>query len=425
MNLYIIAPCRKEDIWRKKRATFTLPPMSLAILASLTPSDFTIKVTDELVGDIDFDYPADLVALSVNTTSAFRSYDVAGRFRRRGAKIVMGGIHPSVMTEESAQYADSIVIGEAEVIWEEVLNDFRRGDLRKIYACDEKPSPDAIPVPMWEYLNEKKYYVPRTFQASRGCPYGCNFCSSTHFFGVKYRFRPIEKVIGEIKEYPKKMVVFVDDNIVGNPDYSRELFKALKGLNKMWVAQSSIDIAKDEALLRLASESGCAGILIGFESIRYGNRSEVKKLKKVDEYEEAIRLIKSHGLSVHGSFVFGFDEDTIDIFRSTVDFVLRNRLEVANYCKLTPFPGTRLFEKMDNEGRLLHKDWALYDRYNVVFQPKNFTIDEFKKFADEAYKKTFSMSSILRRTPSVIRNIPYYYAMNMSYWLGARARRKS
>ncbi|MGE5892800.1 MAG: B12-binding domain-containing radical SAM protein [bacterium] len=425
MNLHIIAPCRGEDIWRKKKATFTLPPMSLALLAALTPPEFTIRVTDELVDDIDFRFPADLVALSVNTTNAFRAYEVAQKFRESGAAVVMGGIHPSVMPDESLRHADSIVIGEAEPVWPEVLDDFKRGALKSTYHCAQKPDPGLIPQPRWEFLGEKKYYVPRTFQVSRGCPHGCSFCSSTQFFGVQYRFRPIDRVVDEISSYPKRMVVFVDDNIVGKPDYSRELFKALRGLRKMWVAQSSIDIAKDESLLKLAAESGCAGLLIGFESIRYENRADVKKLRSADDYAAAIRIIKKHGIGVHGSFVFGFDDDTADLFSSTMDFVLRNRLDVANYCKLTPFPGTRLFERMEQEGRLLHRNWSLYDRYNVIFQPKHFSIEEFKDLADGIYRKTYSIPSILRRTPRVMRNIPYYYAINMSYWRGARLRRSS
>jgi len=425
MNIYIISPCREQDIWRKKRSTFTLPPMALAILAALTPNDINIKVTDELVDDIDFSFPADLVTLSVNTTNAFRSYEVARIFKERGAKVIMGGIHPSAMPEEAAQHADSVVRGEAETIWKILIEDVRKGDLKQIYTCENKPDPADIPSPRWDLLNDRKYYVPRTFQVSRGCPYGCSFCSSTQFFGVKYRFRPIDLIANELRSYPKKMAVFVDDNIVGKPDYSRELFRALKGIGKMWVAQSSIDIAKDESLLQLASESGCAGLLIGFESIRYENRSDVKKLRSPEEYADAIRVIKGHGIGVHGSFVFGFDDDTPELFYSTMDFVMKNRLDVANYCKLTPYPGTKLFEKMDAEGRLLHKDWSQYDRYNIVYQPKSLSIEEFKFLADDIYRKTYSIPSVIKRMPSVLKHIPYYFAINMSYWYGARARRRS
>lgn len=422
MKLYLISPCRPEDIWRKRRATFVLPPMSLAILAALTPSNIEIRITDELVDDIDFDYPADLVALSVMTTNAPRSYEVADTFRQKGRKVIMGGIHPSTLSEEAIAHADSIVSGEAEGIWPWIIEDFISGDLKRLYIYNDHPDPSSIPSPRWELLKEDRYFVPRTFQVSRGCPYGCSFCSSTSFFGMKYRFRPVGSIIDELRVYNKRLAVFVDDNIVGNPEYSRVLFSALKGLGKRWVAQSSIDIARDEGLLRLAAESGCAGLLIGFESVRYDNRLDVKKLKKVSEYEEAIKRIKAFGIGVHGSFLFGLDEDTVEVFESTVDFVLRNRLEVANYCKLTPFPGTRLYEKMSNEGRLIHRDWSRYDRYHVVFHPKPFSVDVLYKKTDWAYRKTYSPSSIWRRRPSSLKNLPYHLAINMDYWLGRRRR---
>lgn len=398
--------------------------MALALLASLTPGSFDIKITDELVEDIDFSYEPHLVALSVNTTNSLRAYEVADFFRNKGAKIIMGGIHPSVMPEEALRYADSVVVGEAEGVWPEVIADFQKGKLKDLYNCSEHPDMSDVPEPAWEFLKGNRYFVPRTFQVSRGCPYGCSFCSSTSFFGMEYRFRPIERVAEEIRRYQKKFIVFVDDNIAGRPDYSRELFNAFKPLKKRWVAQSSIDIAKDERLLKLAAESGCAGLLIGFESIRYGNKKDIGKLRSPEEYAEKIRLIHSYGIGVHGSFVFGFDGDTEDVFMDTLNFVRRNRLEVANYCKLTPFPGTVLFDRMSSEGRLLTTDWSRYDRYHLVFKPKNIDIERFYHLADEAYRKTYSPLSILRRTPGVLKNIPYYYAINLSYWLGSRLRRK-
>jgi radical SAM superfamily enzyme YgiQ (UPF0313 family) len=397
--------------------------MSLAILASLTPEPVEIKITDELVEDIDFSVKPDLVAISVNTTNSFRAYEVAGHFRNKGARIIMGGIHPSFMSEEAFRYADSVVIGEAESIWQEVIADFQRGRLKPLYQ-GTYPDMEAIPHPKWELLKNKSYFVPRTFQVSRGCPYGCSFCSSTRFFGQKYRFRPVNNIVEEIKSYDKKFIVFVDDNIVGKPDYSRELFLALKPLKKRWVAQSSIDIAKDESLLKLAAESGCAGLLIGFESIRYSNKKDIRKLRTPEEYAEKIKIIHSYGIGVHGSFVFGFDEDTVDVFKDTVDFVFKNRLEVANYCKLTPFPGTELYEKMRKEERLITMNWSKYDRYHLVFRPKNIGIEKIYSLTDEAYQKTYSPISIIRRTPHVIKNIPYYFAINLNYWFGAKSRMK-
>ena len=418
MRVHLIAPCRAEAIWRKRRGTFTLPQMSLAILSALTPPDIEMKVTDELVEDIDFSYPADAVALSVNTANSLRAYEVARIFREKGAKVLMGGIHPSMLPDEAALHADAIVVGEAEGVWPALIEDLRAGGLKPRYESSH-PDPSEIPFPRWDTLNAKRYFVPRTFQVSRGCPHGCSFCSSTRFFGMKYRMRPIGSALEELKSYPRRFIVFVDDNIAGNPDYSKELFTAMRPLKKRWVAQSSIDIAKDETLLRLASESGCAGLLIGLESIRYGNKKDVKKLRALSEYEEMIRRIKRAGIGVHGSFIFGFDDDDLSVFDSTVDFVMRNRLEAANYCKLTPYPGTRLFEAFQKEGRLIHTDWSKYDRYNIVYRPKNLSIDELKQKTDEAYRKTYSLGSILRRCPSVIKSIPYYFALNLSYRAGA------
>ncbi|MGW8272611.1 MAG: B12-binding domain-containing radical SAM protein [Thermodesulfovibrionales bacterium] len=425
MNVYLVAPCRQEDIWRKRRATFTLPPMALGIIACLTPPPFRVKVTDELVDDIDYLFPADLVGLSVNTTNALRAYEIAADFRRRGATVVMGGIHPSVLPEESLLHADCVVIGEAENVWAELLEDFAQRRLKRVYHASERPSADDIPTPAWRMLNSRKYFVPRTVQASRGCPHGCGFCSASSFFGQKYRFRPVSRVIDELRDYERKMVVFVDDNIAASPDYAGELFMALKPLRKMWVAQAGIEIGNNERLLRLAAESGCAGLLIGFESICYENRHDVRKLKKADYYAEAVRTIKGHGIGVHGSFVFGFDQDTPDLFQATLDFVLDNRLDVANYCTLTPYPGTRLFEEMESEGRLLHKNWALYDRYNLVFRPRLLSGERLAALTDELYRRTYCMSSIMRRVPWGARKLPYYFAINLSYRFGARERKRS
>lgn len=424
-RLYIIAPCRPEEIWRKKRATFVLPQMSIAILAELTPPDFDIKVTDELVDDIDFTYPADLVAITSNTTNAPRAYAVADEFRKRGARIVMGGIHPSVLPEEALGHADSVAVGEAENIWQTILEDFLSGTMKNIYQGGGYPDAAVIPSGRWDLLNTKRYYVPRTFQASRGCPHGCGFCSSTQFFGIRHRCRPVGRIVDEFRTYRKKIAVFIDDNIAGNPAYARELFKALIPLRQRWVSQCSVDIARDSELLRLASESGCEGLLIGFESINSANAEDVRKLRKASQYAEAIREIKRHGIGVHGSFIFGFDHDTPELFEATLRFVMENRLEVANFCNLTPFPGTRLFSEFHAQERIVTTDWSRYDRYHIVYRPAHLSAKELQRLTREVYCRTYRLTSILRRMPGKLRNIPPYLAINLSYRLGARRLRRS
>lgn len=399
--------------------------MSLAIIAALSPPDIEMKVTDELVDDVDFDFPADLVAISTNSTNAPRAYAVAKTFRERGAKVIMGGIHPSVMPDEALQHSDSVFIGEAEGTWEKVIDDFITGKLQDVYRCEGYPDPSKIPSGRWGMLNTGRYYVPRTFQTSRGCPHGCSFCSSTQFFGIKQRCRPVGHVIRELSGYKGRLIVFVDDNITGNHAYAKELFTAIKKIKKRWVAQSSIEIAKDNELLRFAAESGCAGLLIGFESVDSSNARDVRKLREAEVYADHIKEIKSHGIGVHGSFIFGFDNDPPDIFENTLDFVMRNRLEVANYCKLTPFPGTRLFSVMLSQGRILHQNWERYDRYNIVFEPKNISIEELYERTLEVYKRTYALGSILKRMPGQIKNIPPYFAINLSYRLGSKRLRIS
>jgi len=329
------------------------------------------------------------------------------------------------MPDEVLLHADSLLIGEAEEMWPKILDDFLTNILQPRYRCTSYPDPSKIPSGKWDVIHQKRYYVPRTFQTSRGCPYGCSFCSSTQFFGMQHRCRPIGRVISELREYKGRIAVFIDDNIAGSPAYAKELFRAMKPLKQRWAAQTSLDIARDSELLRLAAESGCAGLLIGFESINALNSGDVKKIRNVEQYAEHIREIKAHGIGVHGSFIFGFDSDTHDIFDRTVEFVMHNRLEVANYCKLTPFPGTKLFEEMSAQGRILHGNWEKYDRYNIVYVPKNISAEELYRKTAEAYLKTYSVASILRRMPSKLQNILPYLAMNVSYRLGAKRLRSS
>ncbi len=425
MRLYIISPCRPEDFWRKRRATFTLPQMSLAILAALTPSHVETKITDELVDDIDFNYPVNLVAITTNTTNAPRAYQVAKAFREKGATIIMGGIHPSVMPDEALQHADSVFIGEAENLWGNVIEDFMANSLKQVYRTEKFPDPADIPFGRWDLLKTGRYYTKQTFQSTRGCPHGCSFCSSTQFFGVKHRCRPVGNVIAELKGYKGRLAIFIDDNIAGNLTYARELFTAIKKIKRRWVAQTSIEIAKDSSLLKLAAESGCAGLLIGFESVITENSKDVRKLRRVEQYAEAVREIKSHGISVHGSFIFGFDNDTPDVFKATVDFVMKNRLEVANYCKLTPFPGTRLYSEMLAQSRIIDHNWEHYDRHTLVYKTNHISPEELHNNAREAYLKTYSVKSILQRMPSNMKNILPYFAINLSYRLGARRLSKS
>jgi radical SAM superfamily enzyme YgiQ (UPF0313 family) len=418
MKLYLIHPDpnyyeRQESKERKS----LFPPLGLLQVAGLTPPDIEIKLTDEAVEDIDFDYPANLVGISFNTASAIRAFDIAKEFRKRGAKVVMGGAHPSMMPEECAQYADAVCIGEAECYWTRLLEDAEKGNLQKFYRCEGFPPLQGVPFPRRDLLDPQKYAVFYTVQTTRGCPYNCEFCSVTRFFGRTYRTRPVEEVIREVEQLSGKIIIFVDDNILGNPNYAKELFKALIPLKKIWLSQGSINMTKDEELLRLAVRSGCRGLFIGFESIsEEALREAGKKHNIVQEYRDAIRRLHNAGIAIIGAFIFGFDSDDKDVFKRTVDFVYKERIDLPQFSILTPLPGTALYEKMEKEGRIFSKDWSKYTGNHCVYYPKNMTPEELEAGLEWAYKEMCNFLPLLRRTFSFSRRFPVSFLLNYYYY---------
>lgn len=266
MKLELIVPATKEQ--RHRRRWALCPPLAPAMIAALTPPDVEVSITDENVSTIDFKKEVDLVGITVITSTANRAYEIADFFRTKGVKVVLGGIHPSVLPEEAGQHADAVVIGEAELTWPRLITDIKAGQLQKIYQHNERPSLAGLPIPRRELYSRSRYIIPNTISTSRGCPYSCSFCSVSLFSGRTYRCRPIGEVIKEIGTLDrKKPIIFVDDNIVGKPAYAKELFHALMPHKLKWLGQSSVNIASDDELLRLAAASGCIGLLIGFESI--------------------------------------------------------------------------------------------------------------------------------------------------------------
>lgn len=266
MKIELIAPGWQEpSLWSVP--TFRLPPLSLPMIASLTPDDFDISISDENISPIDFNKDIDLAAITVMTPLAPRAYEIADRFRAKGVRVVLGGMHPSFLPEEAIQHADAVVIGEAEGVWAELLEDFKQGKLKQFYKCSSFPQLENLPIPRRELFPSKGYFTVNTVQVTRGCPFDCDFCTVTKFFGNKHRYRPIDEVVVEVSSLKGKSVVFVDDNIIGNIPYAKELFKALIPLKIKWLSHASINVARDEELLRLSAESGCVGYMIGFESI--------------------------------------------------------------------------------------------------------------------------------------------------------------
>ena len=395
-----------------------MPPLGLIQIASVTPDNFEIEIIDENVESLKFE-ETDVVGISFMTSSAFRAYEIADRYRDMGSTVILGGIHPSILPQEATKHADSVIIGEADEIWDTVIRDYNQNKLKKHYTAKHKPDLSKLPPLRDDLIKKEKYFFPNLFQTSRGCPISCDFCSVSRFNGTRVRHRPIHDVISEI-EYVgtegrlRRHVFFVDDNIVADPRYAKELFKALKPLNIKWGSQTSILFGKDTELMELAVESGCRAILIGFESISQDALREIHKghLYRTREYKNIINAIHSCGVVLEGAFIFGLDSDDRHVFKRTVDFCYETNMQVAQFSVLTPFPGTILYERLEREGRILTRDWGQYDAFHTVFQPLQMSAEELQKGVEWSYGAFYSFASSIKRIACMLPKIgPRYTSL--------------
>jgi radical SAM superfamily enzyme YgiQ (UPF0313 family) len=414
VKLELIVPAIPENLQKRKKSP--CPPLGLAMVAAVTPPEVEVSLTDENVTVIDFQKENDLVGITAMTITAQRAYDIADTFRAKGVKVILGGSHPSALPEEASQHADAVVIGEAEGIWPNVIEDFKANKLQRIYHHSERPSLLNLPIPRRDLFAEGAYYFRNTISATRGCPFACSYCSVTSFFGHTYRRRPLEKILKEIETMKhRKFIGFVDDNIVGNHKFAKELFRAMVPYKIKWAGQASITIARDDELLKLAAESGCIILLIGFETLSQAGLAALgKKVNVVDEYETAIRKIHSHGIAIHGFFILGLDEDDEDVFEHTLRFAREMRLESAQFAWPVPYPGTALSESLDKAGRIVTKDWSQY-KSNVVFEPKLMSREVLQKGHDWVWREFYSLPSIWRRVGVARRNLVILWATNLIY----------
>jgi radical SAM superfamily enzyme YgiQ (UPF0313 family) len=404
MRLLLISPSNKPG--RKVLKAIRMPQLGFHIIASLTPEDIEVTVMDEQIREIDFSLDFDLVGISCMTATANRSYQLADRYRQKGSHVVLGGIHPTILPEEAIRHADAVVIGEAEGCWADVIADFRKNKLRRFYHV---PAPDLSqsPSPRRDFQIDKALFNCVGLVTTRGCPYACEFCSVTDFYGRKIRHRPVSMVVEDIKQSGSKAFLILDDNIAGHPEYSTQLFEALIPLGIEWVGQSSISLAKDKEMLRLCRLSGCAALFFGVESVSPASLIGLKKsLKSIEETEEAVKIIQDNGIAFHPSIILGFDTDTKAIFDDTLTFLARTRLPTMALHVLTPYPGTRLYRRFKDQGRIISDDWRHYDHRTVVFQPKNMTPEELAEGHRYVQSEFYSFSSILRHIPSLLRVSP-------------------
>ncbi len=381
------------------RATGALfPPLNLATLAALTPPEHEVEIDDGCLGPVAATRPADLVAITAMTAQAPAAYALADQYRARGIACVLGGIHPSMCPDEAAEHADAVVLGEADRLWPDLVQDFSNGKMKTRYHDPEPVDLAKIALPRRDLLDPKGYVIFNSVQTTRGCPFNCNFCSVTTMSGVKYRFRPVEKVIEEVRTLDSRFIYFVDDNIIGVPRRAKELFTAFRPLNLKWASQVTINFSRDQGLMRLARESGCYGVFIGFETFSNKSiRDAGKGVNRPNEYLRDIRRIHQAGIKVWGSFIFGFDDDGLDVFRETLDFIEKSEMEFAQFSLLTPLPGTALFSKLEGEQRIVHRDWSKYDLGSIVFDHPLLSAKRLHFEKNHAWRRFYSIRSIMKR----------------------------
>ncbi len=396
------------------------PTLALTSLAAVTPPDWDVRYWDEnlLQGPPPDDPFPEVVGITIHLTFAKRAYALARWYRERGAIVILGGLHVQTCPDEAARHADAIAIGNGVALWPQILKDIEQDSLKACYRAGYDNDYAEEPLPRREILPRSGFLTTTSLIASRGCQHRCSFCYlATSGIRTPYRCRRVEQVALEFQTDGQPYAVFTDNNLGADPDYLRQLCQALRPLDKIWSAAVSLDITDDPELVRDMALAGCTGVFIGFESLSSKNLQQANKKRtpKPDEYARRVEIFHRNGIQVNGSFVFGFDDDTPDVFAQTVDWIENNRLECATFHILTPYPGTPLFRQLEQEGRLLHKDWDRYDTAHVVFRPKRMTPEQLEAGYGWCYERLFSHRSIWRRRPADAPSVLPYLGMSYLY----------
>jgi radical SAM superfamily enzyme YgiQ (UPF0313 family) len=421
MKLLLVTASSPEIRAIRSSRFLNFQQITMPYLAALAPPGWDVHHVDEEAEAIDFTSRMDLVGITFHTPSAQHAYEIARRFRSQGTPVVLGGPHVTLLPEEAAQHADVIFIGEAEGVWPQFLKDFERGCHQKLYRPTAIPSLDQVPQARKELFHRRDYTNGILF-ATRGCPNRCNFCTLSVMYKNRLRKRPVAEVAAEYASFKGKIIIFWDDNIAADRDYAKQLFRAVTPYRKWWSSQASIHAGQDEEFLELAALSGCKQLFLGLESISQASLDGAhKRFNQVEEYERIIRRIHSYGISVQAGIVFGFDGDTRGVFTETLDFLETAGVQNATFNILTPFPGTRLFKKLESEGRILTRDWDRYNsRADVVFQPKNMTGEELLEGFNFVNRRFYSLASIARRLTRSPVGLWWTLPLNLAYWLSRR-----
>ncbi len=424
-KILLVSPAYRSKLLENVRV-LALPPLNLLMLAAYTPANYAVEIVDEAFQDIDYDCGADLVGITCMTPLAPRAYAIALEFRRRGTTVVLGGIHVSMLPEEAAAYADAVVEGEGEGIWPQVLEDFSTGGLMKHYIANERPDLANLLPPRRDLLHNK--YFVQTVQTSRGCPHNCRFCSVTRFNGGHFRMRNLDLVIDEIAAIPDKRLFIIDDNIIGAGETcikrAFDLFERLRHLGKEWGGQTCLNIVEYDGLLAAAAKSGAKAFLIGFESLQeaslvhYNKKMNLRPTTR--NFKEAIRKIQDHGIAIIGGFIFGADEDNLDVFRTTLDFIFDSGIDAVQLSIATPMPGTALYRDLSEQQRLLLTDypgdWEAYNIFEPVFQPAHFSPEALYTGLIEAYREVASFRRSLPRGVKTLLRTRSLFSTGISFF---------
>lgn len=410
----------KKKVPKRKMLRFSILPLTM--VAALTPEKHHVEICDENVASLNFDTDADVVGITFMTALANRAYEIADAFRARGKIVVAGGYHPTLCPQDAASHFDSLVIGDAEGAWPHLLEDIEKGKLKKNYRSDMLCDLTNAPIPRRDLTSPtaRHYATTNAVQTGRGCDHGCKYCSITAFYQRTHRHRPLEKVLEELKTIPRNFI-FVDDNIIADREYARELFRAMIPLKKRWVSQCSLEIADDPELLQLAKRAGCYGLFIGIESISEMNLNSVgKTFNTPGTYEKRIKTIRKNGIGVIAGIIVGMDNDDINVFQKTLRFLQKMHIDALQLNILTPLPGTPLFDDFDRMRRIIDHDWSHYDFRHAVIQPARMTPQQLKDGADWLIRQYYRLDRIILRTLNTFFRVgllPAYlgWRLNMTY----------
>lgn len=385
-------------------------------LGARVPANWQVFHVDEEAEEVNYRIEVDVVAITFHTPSAYHAYEIAERFRQRGICVVMGGPHVTLLPEEAKQHADAVFVGEAEGLWEQFLSDFETGSILPVYQPMDIPSLDRLPMARKELFHRHDLTNGVLF-ATRGCPAQCDFCTLVVMYSHKHRQRLVAEVAAEYASFKGKVIIFWDDNLAGDMAYAKQLFDAITPYHKWWSSQVSIHAGQDDEFLEAAARSGCRQLFIGLESISQASMNgSNKRFNRVDEYARIIERIHAHGIAVQTGIVFGFDQDTPEIFKETLDFLEQTGVQNATFNILTPFPGTALYQRMEDEKRILTHDWRKYNsRADVVFQPLQMSTHELLTGFQYANSRFYSLKSIAKRLSNSPVQLWWTLPLNLAY----------